>query len=93
MTRSLFFHIVHPDGRREELTVDSDRVWVGSGARCEIRLAVEQAQFQHLVIADNEGTLVAEACGAAPVLVKGRPFARGLLAPATRSPLGRRNCG
>ena len=39
----LEFRIRHPDGRSEELVVDSDRVLIGSGAHCEIRLPAAEA--------------------------------------------------
>jgi hypothetical protein len=43
--------IRYPDGRSETLIVDSDRVLVGSGAHCEIRLPPEIAQVEHVELA------------------------------------------
>ncbi len=50
-----------PDGRNEVLTVDSDKVLVGSGAHCEIRLPAEHAAVEHVEITMSVGAVYAQA--------------------------------
>jgi hypothetical protein len=49
-TTSLLVGISYPNGRREELTVDSESALIGSGAHCEVRLPAEHAAVEHLFI-------------------------------------------
>jgi hypothetical protein len=80
MSGSLLFTILHADGRHDEVAVDSDRARVGSGPHCEIRLPVEQAELEHVVVFIHKGVVYAET-RAQDVRVKGRPFTRGPLPP------------
>lgn len=57
--QGLRFHVRHADGRAEVLTVDSDHVLVGSGAHCEIRLAVNQAAVEHVEVSMAGGGVYA----------------------------------
>lgn len=59
--QGLRFHLRHPDGRTELLTVDSDRVLVGSGAHCEIRLPSEHAAVEHVEVTMTPGGAYAQA--------------------------------
>lgn len=59
--QGLRFHLRHPDGRAEVLTVDSDRVLIGSGAHCEIRLPGEQAAVEHVEVTMTAGGAYAQA--------------------------------
>jgi hypothetical protein len=59
--QGLRFHLRHPDGRAEVLTVDSDRVLVGSGAHCEIRLPSEHAAVEHVEVTMTPGGAYAQA--------------------------------
>lgn len=56
----LNFVIIHRDGRSEELSVDSDRALVGSGAYCEVRLPAEEAASEVMVVEERNGSLFAE---------------------------------
>jgi hypothetical protein len=56
----LNFAIVHRDGRSEELSVDSDRALVGSGAYCEVRLPADEAASEVMLIEERNGSLFAE---------------------------------
>jgi hypothetical protein len=79
---SLVFILRHPGGRREQLTVDADRALVGSGAHCEIRLPVEQAATEHLVVEARQGMVFGEARTLEPPpTVNGAPFTGGRLLP------------
>lgn len=59
--QGLRFHLRHPDGRAEVLTVDSDRVLIGSGAHCEIRLPAEHAAVEHVEVTMTPGGAYAQA--------------------------------
>ena len=46
----LRFQIRHPNGQVEHLNVDGERVMIGSGAHCEIRLPVDQAALESVLV-------------------------------------------
>jgi hypothetical protein len=78
MSVSLRIEIRQPEGQLDELTVDSGRVLVGSGAQCEIRLPPDVAETEHLVIAVSERALFAEVSASrGGVMLAGAPFTRG----------------
>jgi len=82
---ALEFRVAHPDGRSERLVVDSDRVLVGSGAHCEIRLAAAEAAVEHVLITFLGGGVFAttRALNPAPT-INGFPFTQApLLAEST----------
>jgi hypothetical protein len=57
----LRFDIRHADGRAESLLLDADRVLIGSGAHCEIRLPLDQAAVEHVLIEAPGGIVRAQA--------------------------------
>jgi len=74
--------ITHPGGRREELAVDAERVLVGSGAHCEIRLPQGVAAVEQLVIEARSGGVFVEARSLDPMPeLNGSPFTQGRLLP------------
>jgi hypothetical protein len=78
MTMSLRLEIRQADGQVDELTVDSGRVLIGSGAQCEVRLPPDVAETEHLAIVVNERALFAEVSASrGGVTVGGAPFTRG----------------
>lgn len=81
----LGFRIQHADGRIEEVVVDSDRVTIGSGAHCEIRLPAEHAAVEHVLVTLGGASVAAEARHFDPApTVNGVPFAQApLLSDAT----------
>lgn len=46
----LCFEIQSPDGRAERIVVQSARAVIGSGAHCDVRLAPDQAAFEHVAV-------------------------------------------
>jgi hypothetical protein len=79
---SLVVAIAHPNGRREEITVDSDAAMIGSGAHCEVRLPLEQAAVEHLFVQARQGAIFAEARTLSPPpTMNGLPFTHGRLLP------------
>jgi hypothetical protein len=51
----------HVGGRTEELTVETDQVLIGSGAHCEVRLPIDQARFEHVLVRSGPAGLFASA--------------------------------
>jgi hypothetical protein len=45
---NLLFQIRLNTGQIDTLAIDSDRVLIGSGAHCDIRLAIDQARLEHV---------------------------------------------
>lgn len=81
----LEFRIRHPDGRTEQLVVDSDRVLIGSGAHCEIRLPATEAAVEHVLVTFLGGGVFATARALSPPpTINGSPFTQApLLAEST----------
>jgi hypothetical protein len=72
----------YPDGRSETLMVDSDRVLVGSGAHCEIRLPPEYAQGEHIELALSGESVHATARALEPLpTINGSGFLQTPVAP------------
>ena len=53
--------IRYPDGQRDSAVVEGDRALVGSGAHCDVRLPVDQAAYEHVLLEVVGITLRAEA--------------------------------
>jgi hypothetical protein len=71
-----------PNGRREELAVDAERVLVGTGAHCEIRLPQGLAAVEQLAIEARAGAVFVEARAMDPMpTLNGTPFTQGRLLP------------
>lgn len=80
LTGNFRFVITHPDGRKETLSVDAERVLVGSGAHCEIRLPQGLAAIEQLAIESRAGGVFAEARALDPMpTLNGTPFTQGRL--------------
>src|SRR6478609_5329326 len=48
--RTLKFQIRLHTGQVDQLSMEAERVLIGSGAHCEIRLPVDQARVEHVLI-------------------------------------------
>lgn len=82
--QGLKLDIRHPDGRLEEIRLDGDRALIGSGAHCEIRLPVDQAAIEHVVIQANPAGVFAEARSFQPApTINGGQFTRSQLVPGS----------
>ncbi|MFO0569441.1 MAG: hypothetical protein U0263_27525 [Polyangiaceae bacterium] len=74
---ALKFDIRHPDGRTEELRIESDRALIGSGAHCEIRLGLDQAAVEHVLVQLTPAGIFADAHSfQPPPTINGSPFTR-----------------
>lgn len=85
----LGFTLQYPDGRVEQLLVDSERILIGSGAHCEIRLPVELAQVEHVLVGWNGTVATAEARSFTPhPLINGMSFTQAPLLPDSTISIG-----
>lgn len=57
----LRFQIQHSTGRVEQINVEAERALIGSGAHCEIRLPIDQAALEHVLIQVGGGNVFAQA--------------------------------
>jgi hypothetical protein len=74
----------------EQLLVDSDRVLIGSGAHCEVRLPGDQAAAEHVLITFNGGAVIATARALnPPPMLNGTPFTEAPLRPDSVLQIGR----
>ena len=62
----LRFQIRHPNGQVEHLNVEGERVMIGSGAHCEIRLPVDQAALESVLVQQTAGGVYARALSFEP---------------------------
>lgn len=80
--KALRFLVRYPDGRGEDFTIEAERVLIGSGAHCEIRLSVDQAAMEHVAISMGPASALAEARAfEPPPTINGSPFQRAQLLP------------
>ncbi|HSN98396.1 MAG TPA: FHA domain-containing protein [Candidatus Nanopelagicales bacterium] len=85
----LSFRVQLPDGGPQQLLVDSDRVLIGSGAHCEIRLPGDTAASEHVLITFLGGNVYAQARSLQPPpLLNGAPFTEAPLAPNSLLQIG-----
>lgn len=73
----------------ERFEVEVDRVLVGSGAHCDIRLPLEAASWEHVVVTDEPQGVVARVVGAdACARFDGRQAREHVLEPGTTISIG-----
>ncbi len=73
----------------DRIVVDSDRVLIGSGPHCEIRLPPDQAAAEHVLILMRGGAVYAQARAAEPrPLLNGAPFSETPVEPGSRLQIG-----
>jgi len=79
----LRFDILHADGRRERTVAQASRIVIGSGAHCDVRLAADQAAFEHVAIEDHAaGPLVRGVTPTPQSTLDGVPLTARLLGPS-----------
>jgi hypothetical protein len=78
----LRFEIRHRDGRKEIANVEGERVLIGNGAHCDIRLPLDQAAIEHVAVEVIGGTVRIETKAFdPPATVNGMPFTNVPLPP------------
>jgi hypothetical protein len=76
------FDIRHPDARREAIVVEGERAMIGSASHCDVRLPMDQAAYEHVLIESFSGTLRAEAkADHPPATINNMPLTGSALSP------------
>jgi hypothetical protein len=79
---ALSIKVHHLGGRTEELVIEAETVRIGSGAHCEVRLPLDQARFEHVVVCSTPaGVLVSARAFDPPPTLDGVDFTETLLPP------------
>src|SRR3954463_6203409 len=82
MSRLLKFQIRLHTGQVEQLNVEAERVLIGSGAHCEIRLPVDQARVEHALVELGPAGIFARALSfEPPPMINNVPFQQAPLPP------------
>jgi len=69
-------------GQVEQLTIETERVLIGSGAHCEIRLPLDQARIEHILLeAHPQGLFVRALSFEPPPTINNVPFTQAPLPP------------
>ncbi len=80
--RVLKFQTRLPTGQVEQLNVEAERVLIGSGAHCEIRLPIDQARVEHVLIELGPAGVFARALSfEPPPMINNVPFTQAPLPP------------
>lgn len=89
-TTGFEFSVVQSQGTvPDKIVVDSDRVLIGSGPHCEIRLPPDQAAAEHVLILMRGGAVYAQARAVEPrPLLNGAPFSETPVEPGARLQIG-----
>src|ERR1043165_27681 len=73
--------IRYPNGERESAVVEGERALIGSASFCDVRLPMDQAAYEHVLIEVHGQTLRAEAKADKPeATINGMPFISSALA-------------
>jgi hypothetical protein len=78
-----------PNGTEEELTAHCEKVLIGSGAHCEVRLPVEYASVEHVEVSISNGRIYARARSFEPApTMGGSPFVQSFIEPGVEIGVG-----
>lgn len=84
-----FFEIRYETGKTERVEVEGDRILLGSGAHCDIRLAPEVAAWEHVVLtAEGEGMVARLIARGANATIDGASFREVRLVDGSRIRIG-----
>ena len=82
--RSLKFQTRLPHGEIAQLSIESERVLIGSGAHCEIRLPLAEARVEHVLIELGPAGIFARALSfEPPPTINNVPFTQAPLPPGS----------
>jgi hypothetical protein len=85
----LRFQIRHPTGQVEHLNVEGERVLIGSGAHCEIRLPIDQSAVESVLVQRSAGGVFAQALSfEPPPTINNTPFSQAPLQPESALGIG-----
>lgn len=84
-----YFEIKYETGKRERIDVEGERILLGSGAHCDLRLAPEHAAWEHVVLtAEGDGLIARLLARGANATVDGESFREVRLADGSRIRIG-----
>ncbi|CAN5923772.1 hypothetical protein BH11MYX4_BH11MYX4_10190 [soil metagenome] len=87
--RTLKFQIRQHTGQVDQLSMEAERVLIGSGAHCEIRLPVDQARVEHVLIELGPAGIFARALSfEPPPTINNIPFQQAPLPPGAMLGVG-----
>ena len=87
--RTLKFQIRQHTGHVDQLSMEAERVLIGSGAHCEIRLPVDQARVEHVLIELGPAGIFARALSfEPPPTINNIPFQQAPLPPGAMLGVG-----
>jgi hypothetical protein len=82
--RVLKFQTRLPTGQVEQLSIENERVLIGSGAHCEIRLPLAEARVEHVLIELGPAGVFARALSfEPPPMINNVPFTQAPLPPGS----------
>lgn len=82
--RVLKFQTRFPTGQVEQLSIETERVLIGSGAHCEIRLPLDQARVEHVLLEGHpQGLFVRALSFEPPPTINNVPFTQAPLPPGS----------
>jgi hypothetical protein len=78
----IHFEVHHPNGQRETIRVEGERALIGSAAFCDVRLPVDRAAYEHVLVEVVGATLRAETKADEPeATLNGMPLSAATLPP------------
>jgi hypothetical protein len=78
----IHFEVHHPSGQQETIRVEGERALIGSAAFCDVRLAIDQAAYEHILVEVVGTTLRAETkVDDPPATLNGMPLSAATLPP------------
>lgn len=84
-----FFEIRYETGKTERVEVEGDRILLGSGAHCDLRLAPEVAAWEHVVLtAEGDGMVARLIARGASATIDGEAFREVRLVDGSRIRIG-----
>ena len=87
--RTLKFQIRQHTGQVDQLSMEAERVLIGSGAHCDIRLPVDQARVEHVLIELGPAGIFARALNfEPPPTINNIPFQQAPLPPGAMLGVG-----
>jgi hypothetical protein len=84
------FDIRYPTGQRESIVVEGERALIGSGSHCDVRLPMDQAAYENVLVESVGGTLRAESTSETQqATINGMPLTAAMLNADSVLGLGR----
>lgn len=84
------FDVRYPNGQRDAIVIEGERALIGSASHCDVRLPMDEAAYEHVLIEAIAGTLRAESrADNPPATIGGMPFTNAPLSVDSVLGIGR----